>query len=127
MTERQNYLAEGFRNVDRQSDVEKFKTCLAFLDSLPSFRTYKEESCQLLSPGKGTMNVAGTAGFAVLCAAFWRSSDRNGTDAENENPYRDLRHHAVSGLSDPGMMPKKRGSHAADRWGPAPTIGFLNE
>ena len=76
---------------------------------------------------ESAMNVAVTAGFAVLCAAFWRSSDRNGTDAENENPHRDLRHHAVSGVTDPDMMPKKAGSHSTDGWGPAPTIGFLNE
>ena len=73
------------------------------------------------------MNVAAFAGFAVLCAAFWRSSRRNGTDAENGPSYRDLRHHAVSGVSDRDMMPKKAGSHSTDRWGPAPTIGFLNE
>ena len=67
MTGRQNYLAEGFRNVDQQSDVEKFKTCLAFLDSLPSFRTYKEESYRLLRPEEGSafLDVGCGLGFDV--------------------------------------------------------------
>ena len=72
------------------------------------------------------MNVAAIAGFAVLCAVFWRSSLRNETDAENGPPYRDLRP-ALSGVSDPDMMPNEAGSHTTDRWGPAPTIGFLTE
>jgi hypothetical protein len=76
---------------------------------------------------ESAMNVAAIAGFAVLCAAFWRSSRRNGTDAEKGSPYGDLRQDAVSGVSHPDMMPKKAGSHSTDRWGPAPTIGFLNE
>ena len=73
------------------------------------------------------MNIAAIAGFAALCAAFWRSSRRDGTDAENGTPFRNSRHHAVSAVSDPDMMPKKAGPHATDRWGPAPTIGFLTE
>ena len=76
---------------------------------------------------ESAMNVAVIAGFAVLYAVFWRSSDRNGTSAENGPPYRDLRDHGVSGLGDPDMMPKKGGAHSTERWGPAPTIGFLNE
>ena len=76
---------------------------------------------------ESAMNVAAIAGFAVLCAAFWRSSLRNGTDAENGRSHGDLGHHAVSGVSDGDMIPKKAGSHSTDRWGPAPTIGFLNE
>ena len=71
------------------------------------------------------MNVAAIAGFAGLCAAFWRSSRRNGTDAENGPPYGGLRYHAVSGVTE--MMPEKAGLRSTDRWGPAPTIGFLNE
>ena len=50
MNKRQNYLAEGFRNVDSQNDVDKFKSCLAFMDSIPSFRKYKEETYQMLRP-----------------------------------------------------------------------------
>ena len=73
------------------------------------------------------MNVAAIAGFAALCAAFWRSERRNGTDAENGPPYGDSRHHAISGVGEPDMMPKKAGPNSTDRWGPAPTIGFLNE
>ena len=76
---------------------------------------------------EAAMNSAAIAGFAVLCAAFWRSSLRNGTDAENTPPYADLRHHALSPLGDRDMMPKRAGSHSTDRWGPAPTIGFLND
>jgi hypothetical protein len=73
---------------------------------------------------ESAMNVAAIAGFAALCAAFWRSSRRNGTDAENSG---DLRHHAVTGVSHPDMLPKGAGSYSTDRWGPTPTIGFLNE
>ena len=77
---------------------------------------------------KSAMNIAAIAGFAVLWAAFWRSSRRIGADAENGTPYRDLRHHAVSRVSDAGpMMPKPAYLHATERWGPAPTIGFLTE
>ena len=72
---------------------------------------------------ESTMNVAAIAGFAALCAAFWRSSRGNGTDAENGPSQRDL-HHAVSEVSDPA---KQAGSRSSGRWGPAPTIGFLNE
>jgi len=74
---------------------------------------------------ESTMNVAAIAGFAALCAAFWRSSRRNGTDAENGPSNQ--RHHAVSGVRGREMMPKKAGSNTTDRWGPAPTIGFLTE
>ena len=75
---------------------------------------------------ESAMNVAAMAGFAALCAAFWNSSSRNGTDAENGLPHHDLRHRTVSGVGDPDMMRKKAGSRSG-RWGPAPTIGFLNE
>ena len=57
MNERQNYLAEGFRNVDRQTDIEKFKTCLTAMESLSSFRTYKEETYQLLKPEDGGVGI----------------------------------------------------------------------
>ena len=86
MTERQNYLAEGFRNVDRQSDVEKFKNCLAFLDSLPSFRTYKEESYRLLNPGKGDLllDVGCGLGFDVERLAKNASAKIIGLDTSYE-------------------------------------------
>jgi ubiquinone/menaquinone biosynthesis C-methylase UbiE len=86
MTEHQNYLAEGFRNVDRQSDVEKFKTCLAFLDSLPSFRTYKEESYRLLNPGKGDvfLDVGCGLGFDVERLARGTPAKIIGLDASSE-------------------------------------------
>jgi len=53
MTQRENYLAEGFRDVDRQNGIEKCKNCLTFIDSLPSFRRYKEETDRLLRPSDG--------------------------------------------------------------------------
>jgi ubiquinone/menaquinone biosynthesis C-methylase UbiE len=53
MTKRQNCLAEGFRDVDSQDDAGKFKTALAFMDTLPSFRTYKEETEKLMRLGQG--------------------------------------------------------------------------
>ena len=86
MTERQNYLAEGFRNVDRQSDIEKFKTCLAFLDSLPSFRTYKEESYRLLNCEKGSvfLDVGCGLGFDVERLAKKTSAKIIGLDTSYE-------------------------------------------
>ena len=86
MPQHQNYLAEGFRNVDRQSDVEKFKTCLAFLDSLPSFRTYKEESYRLLNPGKGDvfLDVGCGLGFDVERLARRTSAKIIGLDTSYE-------------------------------------------
>ena len=86
MTQRQNYLAEGFRNVDRQSDVEKFKTCLAFLDSLPSFRAYKDESYRLLGPEKGGvfLDVGCGLGFDAERLARKTSAKVIGLDASYE-------------------------------------------
>ncbi len=66
---------------------------------------------------ESAMNIAAIAGFAGLCAAFWRSGTRNGKDA-NGPPYRDCH---------PDRMPNEAGSPSTSRWGPAPTIGFLNE
>ena len=76
-----------------------------------------------IEKAESAMNVTAIAGVAVLYAAFWHSSLRNGTDAENGASQRDLRH-AISEVNDPA---KQAGSHATDRWGPATTIGFLNE
>ena len=53
MTQRENYLGDGFRDVDRQNGIEKFKTCLTVIDSLPSFRRYKDETDRLLRPSDG--------------------------------------------------------------------------
>ena len=40
-----DYLANGFRTVDEQTDIAKFGGCLTFLDSLPSFSMYKAYLC----------------------------------------------------------------------------------
>lgn len=53
MTQRQNCLAEGFRDVDAQDDASRYKTALAFMDTLPSFRTYKAETEKLMRLGQG--------------------------------------------------------------------------
>ncbi len=67
---------------------------------------------------EGTMNIAAIAGFVVFYAAFRPSGDRYGTDAENEQLRRDLRHPV-------NQRSKKAG--ALDRWGPHHIIGFLND
>ena len=86
MTQRQNYLAEGFRNVDRQGDVEKFKACLAFMETLPSFRTYKEESYRLLEPEKGGLflDVGCGLGFDVERLAKKAAAQIIGLDTSYE-------------------------------------------
>jgi SAM-dependent methyltransferase len=95
MNERQNYLAEGFRNVDRQTDVEKFKTCLTAMESLSSFRTYKEETYQLLKPEEGGVFIdAGCGlGFDVERLAKKTSAKIVGLDTSYEL-LRDARHRA---------------------------------
>jgi len=63
--ENTNCLADGFRNVDKQSDVTKFKTCLAFIDTLPSCQSYKAEADRrlLLSQGGRFIDVGCGLGF----------------------------------------------------------------
>ena len=58
-------LADGFRNVDEQSDFTKFKACLTFIDSLPSFQSYKSEADRrlLLSQGGRFLDVGCGLGF----------------------------------------------------------------
>jgi ubiquinone/menaquinone biosynthesis C-methylase UbiE len=96
MTERQNYLAEGFRNVDRQTDVEKFKTCLTAMESLASFRTYKEETYQLLKPedGKVFIDVGCGLSFDVERLAKKTSAKIIGLDTSYEL-LRDAWHKAL--------------------------------
>jgi ubiquinone/menaquinone biosynthesis C-methylase UbiE len=95
MNERQNYLAEGFRNVDRQTDVEKFKACLTAMESLASFRTYKEETYQLLKPedGRVFIDVGCGLGFDVERLAKKTSAKIIGLDTSYEL-LRDARHRA---------------------------------
>ncbi len=86
MNERQNYLAEGFRNVDSQSDIEKFKNCLTFMESLTSFRTYKEETYRLIKPDDGRVfiDVGCGLGFDVQRLANKTSAKIIGLDASYE-------------------------------------------
>jgi len=86
MNERQNYLADGFRNVDRQSDVEKFKICLTAMESLASFKTYKEEAYQLLKPEEGRVfiDVGCGLGFDVERLAKTTSATIIGLDTSYE-------------------------------------------
>jgi ubiquinone/menaquinone biosynthesis C-methylase UbiE len=86
MNERQNYLAEGFRNVDGQTDVEKFKACLTAMESLASFRTYKEETYQFLKPEEGRVfiDVGCGLGFDVERLAKKTSAKVVGLDTSHE-------------------------------------------
>ncbi len=86
MSPRQNYLAQGFQNVDSQSDVAKFKGCLAFIDSLPSFRKYKKETEQLLRPkdGRVFVDIGCGLGFDVERLAKKTSGKIIGLDASQE-------------------------------------------
>ncbi len=86
MSQRQNYLAQGFQNVDSQSDVQKFKTCLTFIDSLPSFRKYKEETERLLRPADGRVfvDIGCGLGFDVERLATKTYATIIGLDASQE-------------------------------------------
>ncbi len=86
MNERQNYLAEGFRNVDGQTDVEKFKTCLTFMEALESFKTYKEKTYRLLRPeeGQAFIDIGCGLGFDVERLAKQSSAKIIGLDTSYE-------------------------------------------
>lgn len=102
MTERQNYLAEGFRNVDGQTDVEKFKACLTVMETLASFRTYKEKTYRLLRPEEGQVfiDIGCGLGFDVERLAKKSSAKIIGLDASYEF-LRDARQRAqISGLAN---------------------------
>ena len=47
------YLASGFADVDGRDDTTAYGRCLSLLDSLPSFRQYKERSYELLGLSAG--------------------------------------------------------------------------
>ena len=93
MIQRRNYLAEGFRNVDSQTNVEKFKACLTRMESLTSFRTYKEETYQLLRPEEGRVfiDIGCGLGFDVERLAKKTSAKIIGLDTSYEF-LRDGRH-----------------------------------
>lgn len=62
-----NYLATGFRSVDKNSDVGKFASCLQFMDSLPSFAAYKNRSVEMmeLKPSCLAVDLGCGLGFDV--------------------------------------------------------------
>ena len=62
-----NYLAIGFRDVDRNSDLGKLVACLEFLDGLPSFIAYKTRSIERmqLKPGDTAVDLGCGLGFDV--------------------------------------------------------------
>lgn len=86
MANDQDYLADGFRDVDSQRDIDKFKTCLAFMDSLPSFQRYKEETDRHLglSTGSNFIDVGCGLGFDVERIARKTSGIVFGLDASEE-------------------------------------------
>ncbi len=97
MNKNQNYLAEGFRNVDGQSDVNKFKTCLAFIQDIPSFKKYKEETDQILKPEQGNafIDIGCGLGFDIERISRKTSGTVFGLDASYEL-LSEARHRAQS-------------------------------
>jgi len=63
----EGYLATAFRDVDG-TDTTKMARCLTLLDSLPSFRQYKELMLELMSPKPGDIaaDLGCGLGFDVL-------------------------------------------------------------
>lgn len=63
----ESYLARGFRDVDSAAG-EKMAQCLRFLDSLPSFQTYKRLILDALAPkpGQTIADLGCGLGFDVL-------------------------------------------------------------
>src|SRR5690348_14593911 len=63
----ESYLATGFRNVDA-ADVGKMAGCLRFLDSLPSFQSYKKLIIEALNlkSGHTTADLGCGLGFDLL-------------------------------------------------------------
>lgn len=53
----ESYLATGFRDVDRNSDIGKLLACLQFMERLPSFALYKSRSMDLMHPAPGDTAV----------------------------------------------------------------------
>jgi len=47
------YLPDGFTNVDGAKDAAAFSSCLTLIDSLPYFQHWKERSYELLKLGEG--------------------------------------------------------------------------
>ncbi len=63
----ESYLAMGFRDVDRNSDIGKLLACLRFMERLPSFALYKSRSIDLMNPEPGhtTVDLGCGLGFDV--------------------------------------------------------------
>ncbi|MEW6137839.1 MAG: methyltransferase domain-containing protein [Thermodesulfobacteriota bacterium] len=53
MGKRDGYLADGFRDVDSNTNVSKLEACLSFLEELPSVKTYKKKSIERLRLKQG--------------------------------------------------------------------------
>lgn len=62
-----SYLATGFRDVDKNCDIEKLVACLRFLEDLPSFDRYKKLSIERLRLKQGytAVDVGCGLGFDV--------------------------------------------------------------
>ena len=48
------YLATGFTKVDEAKDIDAYGDCLSLLDSLPYYKTYKQNTYKLLNPGNNS-------------------------------------------------------------------------
>jgi len=57
MTGQESYLANGFRDVDNNSDIGKLEACLRFVEGLASARAYKEISIERLKLKQGDSAV----------------------------------------------------------------------
>lgn len=53
MTEPEAYLATDFRDVDRSAGLAKLKSCLGFMQGLPSFIAYKNRALELMGLAVG--------------------------------------------------------------------------
>ena len=62
----ESYLAMGFRDVDRNSDIGKLLACLRFMERLPSFALYKSRSIDLMNPEPGHTTVDLGCGLASM-------------------------------------------------------------
>ncbi|AFM24483.1 methyltransferase domain-containing protein [Desulfomonile tiedjei] len=67
MGKHDGYLADGFRDVDNNTDVSKFEACLRFLEKLPSIETYKKKSIERLrlKQGDTALDLGCGLGFDV--------------------------------------------------------------
>lgn len=66
-----DYLASGFKDVDRAQDASKYSDCLNFFKSIEFFRTYKQQTFELLALDYGftVLDVGCGLGEDVLTIA----------------------------------------------------------